>query len=57
MKMANIFKDESHPLRQEFDNLAIARSGRLRLPKVNTETYLKSFVPNAVRICNSKYSR
>jgi len=56
-KLTNIFKDESHPLRQEFDNLVIARSGRLRLPKVNTERYLKSFVPNAVKIFNSKYSR
>ena len=56
-KLTNIFNDESHPLRQEFDSLIIARSGRLRLPKVNTERYLKSFVPNAVKIFNSNYSR
>ena len=56
-KLANIFNDESHPLRQEFDSLIIARSGRLRLPKVNTERYLKSFVTNAVKMFNSNYSR
>ena len=56
-KLTNLFNDESHPLRQEFDSLIIARSGRLRLPKFNTETYLKSCVPNAVKIFNSNYSR
>ena len=59
-KLTGIFDDDSHPLRAEFDSLVIARSGRLRLPTVKTGRYLKSFIPNAVKIFkifNSRYTR
>ena len=56
-KVTNIFDDDTHPLRQEFDRLLIERSGRLRTPKVRTVRYQKSFMPKAVQIFNSHHNR
>ena len=56
-KVTNIFDDDTHPLRQEFDRLLIERSGRLRTPKARTVRYQKSFLPKSVHIFNSHFSR
>ena len=56
-KLQSIFKDKTHPLRNELDNLFISRSGRLRLPKIKTERYRHSFIPRAIKIFNLKFSR
>ena len=56
-KLKAILNDETHPLRQEFDNMTIQRTGRLRLPKVKTSRYQKFFIPTAAKIFNSNFKR
>ena len=52
-KVNQIFNDDTHPLRGNFDSLIIERSGRLRTPKARTVRYQKSFVCKAVGVFNS----
>ena len=56
-KVNQIFNDDTHPLRGNFDSLIIERSGRLRTPKARTVRYQKSFVCKAVGVFNDNYRR
>ena len=56
-KLTNILNDETHPLRPDFDELTIARSGRFRVPKARTARYSRSFVPRAISGFNSDRKR
>ena len=53
-KLSGILQDDTHPLRQTFDDRVIERSGRMRTLKVRTTRYSESFVPMAVGLFNSK---
>ena len=52
-KRQAILKDQNHALHTEFHNHVIARCGRMRIPACSTNTYLKSFVPQAILLFNS----
>ena len=56
-KLACIMTDDTHPLRPDFDDTLIARSGRFRLPLLKTERFRKSFFPCAVVIFNKSFNR
>ena len=56
-KLMDILKDETHPLRPEFDKRLINRSGRFRGTKYRTVRYSESFVPLAVRLYNNSKNR
>ena len=56
-KLTKIINDETHPLHTTFDTCRAVRSGRFRIPKVKTNRFLNSFVPRAMKIFNSNYSR
>ena len=47
-KLNDILDDATHPLRLEFDDRLIQRSGRMRVPKARTSRYSNSFVPRAI---------
>ena len=47
-KLMDILDDPTRPLRHEFDERLIQRSGRMRVPRARTTRYLNSFVPQAV---------
>ena len=53
-KLNSILQDETHPMRHDFDTLKIIRSGRFRVPKINTKRYKNSFLPTAIRKFNDK---
>ena len=52
-KRQAIIKDQNHSLYPEFHKHVTARSGRMRIPACSTNTYLKSFVPQAISLFNS----
>ena len=49
-KRQAILKDQNHALHPEFHKHVIARSGRIRISACSTNTYLKSFVPQAISV-------
>ena len=49
-----VLKDESHPLH---DEVTVNRSGRIRLPKVKTERYRRSFLIASCKAFNSRFNR
>ena len=51
-KLNDILDDATHPLRLDFDDRLIQRSGRMRVPKARTARYSNSFVPRAITSFN-----
>ena len=56
-KVTQILSDDTHPLRRNFDELFIDRSGRLRTPKARTVRYQSSFLCKAVGVFNDNFRR
>jgi len=56
-KLGRILKDDTHPLHSIFIDAKIDRSGRMRLPFAKTNRHKLSFVPQAMRLYNSQYTR
>lgn len=56
-KLSCILKDDTHPLRPDFENTRIARSGRFRLPLLRTERFKRSFFPCAITHFNQHFHR
>ena len=48
-----ILKDQNHALHPEFHKHVITRSGRMRIPACSTNSYLQSFVAQAISVINS----
>ena len=57
IKMKNILKDETHPLRDEYTSRLNRRSGRYRAPKTKTNRHSNSFIPRSIRIFNESFKR
>ena len=56
-KLKDIMTDETHPLRPDYDNRLIERSGRFRVPKARTSRYANSFVPYSISVYNENLKR
>ena len=56
-KMNVILSDRTHPLRPEYDNRFLERSGRYRAPKTRTVRHAKSFIPRSISLYNKNYKR
>ena len=56
-KLTDVMGDVSHPLNDRLVDQLISRSGRMRSPPATTGRYLSSFVPQVIRLHNSKYQR
>ena len=56
-KLTDVMGDVSHPLNDRLVGQLISRSGRMRSPPATTGRYLSSFVPQVIRLHNSKYQR
>ena len=55
-KLMQILNDPTHPMRYCFDSRRSNRSGRLLLPKTNTNLYKASFLPSALSVFNENYN-
>ena len=47
-KLNDVLDDATQPLRLDFEDRLIQRSGRMRVPKARTASYSNSFVPWAI---------
>ena len=56
-KVKAIMKDDSHPLKPDFDRANVSGSGRLQLPKCKTNRFKNSFFPIAIKKYNEGYKR
>ena len=55
-KLMQILNDSTHPMRHYFDSRRSNRSGRVLLPKTNTNRYQASFLPSALSVFNENYN-
>ena len=56
-KLTDVMEDLQHPLHHRLSYHHNSKTGRMRLPRANTDRYLNSFVPQAIFYHNSKYRR
>ena len=56
-KITKIQNDATHPLFSDFDRAYSDRSGRYRLPRMRTDRYRNSFVPDSLKKLNSNFNR
>ena len=53
-KLQVIVKDSNHPLHNE---VVFNRSGRIRLPRIRTDRFGRSFLPSAMKVFNNNFCR
>ena len=56
-KTRQILDDETHPLRYEYDDRLIERSGRHRVPQCKTCRYRNTFIPRSIIYLNENFER
>ena len=56
-KFDKIMIDHSHPLHDIFEKAIIPRSGRMRMPIINTNRYRFSFTPQCIKLYNFNFNR
>ena len=56
-KLTDVLHDATHPLKTDFDNKIIQRSGRLRVPRTRTARCAGSFVTSAIKGFNTRIGR
>ena len=55
-KLMQILNDSTHPMRHYFDSRRSNRSGRVLLPKTNTNRFEVLFLPSAPSVFNENYN-